>query len=242
MKCHVGPSDEAGTPQVVDHDLIAAGHPRLAFEFHSYFESKPAHWNRHTIEALQPGEFHFRSWLAGQTAQAEQQRKLVPESGVADFSQLDCVACHHALAANSWRQKSQAEILKVADQPGIRLPNASESWPASARLGLMNQLLVNEQRDASWDGALQCYLAVRAVLADFNSAGNSNAAEVASLMSAVANLGSYLAKDCFSAATSENRWPTPYDSPTEFSPGHLAQRLQPVRDAVQRLEARLAAP
>jgi hypothetical protein len=39
-----------GQVQVVDHDLIAAGHPRLNFEFNAYFESLPAHWDRRTDE------------------------------------------------------------------------------------------------------------------------------------------------------------------------------------------------
>src|SRR6185503_17447885 len=76
MKCHVGPSDAAGALQVVDHDLIAAGHPRLSFEHHTYLESLPAHWNRSRDEQTNSGTFHFRSWLAGQLKQFEQTKKL----------------------------------------------------------------------------------------------------------------------------------------------------------------------
>src|SRR5262245_14046788 len=39
MDCHVG---KGGTD--VDHDLIAAGHPRLRFEYAGYHASYPRHW------------------------------------------------------------------------------------------------------------------------------------------------------------------------------------------------------
>ncbi len=48
VQCHVG--DAGGNnrlPRDVNHDLIAAGHPRLNFEFHAYMKQlrKQAHWN-----------------------------------------------------------------------------------------------------------------------------------------------------------------------------------------------------
>lgn len=43
--CHVGGSPAAdGAPREVSHDLIAAGHPRLAFELRSFKEAEPPHW------------------------------------------------------------------------------------------------------------------------------------------------------------------------------------------------------
>src|SRR5262249_40890342 len=45
VPCHVGvhPADDAPL-QDVNHDLIAAGHPRLNFEFSAYQDRMPAHW------------------------------------------------------------------------------------------------------------------------------------------------------------------------------------------------------
>ena len=40
----------------------------------------------------------------------------------------------------------------------------------------------------------------------------------------------------------EHRHPTTYDSPVNFSPSTLAQRVKPVMDALQRLESRVPAP
>ncbi|MFM8892421.1 MAG: multiheme c-type cytochrome, partial [Planctomycetia bacterium] len=43
--CHVGgPPTADGLPREVSHDLIAAGHPRLAFELRSFKQAEPPHW------------------------------------------------------------------------------------------------------------------------------------------------------------------------------------------------------
>ena len=43
--CHVGgPPADDGAPREVSHDLIAAGHPRLAFELRGFKEAEPPHW------------------------------------------------------------------------------------------------------------------------------------------------------------------------------------------------------
>ncbi|HEY2881635.1 MAG TPA: multiheme c-type cytochrome, partial [Pirellulales bacterium] len=44
--CHVGQPDADGKPwRDVNHDLIAAGHPRLNFDFAAYMATLPPHWN-----------------------------------------------------------------------------------------------------------------------------------------------------------------------------------------------------
>ena len=93
-----------------------------------------------------------------------------------------------------------------------------------------------------WDNGLQCFLALRAVLGDLASKCDSMAAEVAALQAAVANLGDYLARDCFLPVIRENRQPTPYNSPNDFVPNRFTESLAPVRAALQQLEARLSAP
>ena len=43
--CHVGgPPTADGLPREVSHDLIAAGHPRLAFELRAFKRAEPPHW------------------------------------------------------------------------------------------------------------------------------------------------------------------------------------------------------
>jgi cytochrome c554/c'-like protein len=240
MKCHVGPSHEFGAEQAVDHDLIAAGHPRLAFEFDSYFSTLPPHWNPKADKAADP-PFHFRAWLAGQTKQLEQ-RPSASDAAVPDFAQLDCASCHHDLAANSWRQKTHAAVLKPVGWPHARLPEPTEPLPILVRLSVVKQLLASVENGAHWETALQSYLALRALMADFEVEQSLSAAEVRELQSAAAKLGEYLARDCFPLPADEHRQPTTYDSPTAFSPDALAQRVKPVLDAIQRLESKVAAP
>ncbi len=242
MKCHVGPSDEFGSPHIVDHDLIAAGHPRLSFEFHSYFESKPAHWNRLVDEKRPPGVFHFASWLAGQIEQRKQAQMLAEGTQTIDFAQLDCMSCHHELTANSWRQKSRSQILELATWPSTPLPSSAESLSSPERAKLLTEIFSDRRNFADWEAAVQCYLAAGAFLGDLKNAAAAPAAEVTALRAAVADLGKFLASDCFTALSSNKRRPTTYDSPTGYSPAALAGRMKPVQDALTQLQARLGAP
>ncbi len=91
--CHVGRGERD-----VNHDLIAAGHPRLRFEFAAFQAVYPKHWSetkgvRHDFEA--------RSWLIGQLVTAEasldllQYRALHTDKPWPEFSEYNCAACHH---------------------------------------------------------------------------------------------------------------------------------------------------
>ncbi len=101
-ECHVG-SDGRD----VNHDLIAAGHPRMTFEMSAYHANLPKHWKNESAPAE---EFDARLWLAGQAASAEASaaqlaRRAGDESAPwPELSEYDCFACHHDLADPSWRQ------------------------------------------------------------------------------------------------------------------------------------------
>ncbi len=69
--CHVGERSDGLTVRDVNHDLIAAGHPRLSFEFSAYLENMPPHWDE---KYKKPGEdgsgasaenFAARAWAVG---------------------------------------------------------------------------------------------------------------------------------------------------------------------------------
>jgi hypothetical protein len=242
MKCHVGPSDEFGQPHVVDHDLIAAGHPRLSFEFHAYFESKPAHWNRLVDEARQPDVFHFASWLAGQTEQRKQAQNLAEAIQTIDFAQFDCTSCHHELVANSWRQKTRSQIMELATWPSTPLPASAENLSVPDRAKLLAEIVSDSSNFDNWEAAVQYYLAARAFLGDLKSGMGAPEAETSALRTALADLGKFLASDCFGAPSTNKRSPTTYDSPTTCSPTLLAERIQPIREALARFQARPAAP
>ncbi|MBI5760225.1 MAG: hypothetical protein HZA46_17045 [Planctomycetales bacterium] len=126
--CHVG-SQLNG--REVNHDLIAAGHPRLRFELNSYLANMPAHWDRQADRnrLVVAGSDKFTApetqvWAVGQLVAASRTASLLaPRDGdeasplALDFAHIDCHACHHELQAPNWRQEFRA--------PGQRLGTPS---------------------------------------------------------------------------------------------------------------------
>jgi hypothetical protein len=103
--CHVG------SPGVeVDHDLIAAGHPRLSFEFGAYHANMPHHWRDAKDKANSP-DFEARAWMIGQVVSAKAALKLLVaradpknQKPWPEFAEYECFGCHHDLRSPSWRQ------------------------------------------------------------------------------------------------------------------------------------------
>jgi hypothetical protein len=102
--CHVGSAGQA-----VDHDLIAAGHPRLNFEYAAYLDMMPAHWSRREEKARYP-DLETRVWAIGQVVTAEMALELLADRARTEtkpwpeFAEYDCYACHHGLHPDSPRQ------------------------------------------------------------------------------------------------------------------------------------------
>ncbi len=96
LGCHLGADGRA-----VGHDLIAAGHPALAFELDNYSQAMPAHWRAKPADGV-------RVWAVGQAAafrdSARELGRRAREGPWPDFSWLSCDACHHALVAERYRQ------------------------------------------------------------------------------------------------------------------------------------------
>ncbi len=103
--CHVG------TPEAeVNHDLIAAGHPRMNFEFASFHAIYPKHWDTRRDKALHP-DFEARAWLIGQVVSARSSLQLLAARARAaqphsdgsrsapwpELSEYGCFACHQNL-------------------------------------------------------------------------------------------------------------------------------------------------
>ena len=101
VTCHVGDADRE-----VNHDLIAAGHPRLSFEYTRYqFNPKYRH---HWDEVLPQPDFEVRAWTVGQAAtlraatdllrvRAERAAANDPNTPWPEFSGLSCFACHQTV-------------------------------------------------------------------------------------------------------------------------------------------------
>ncbi len=96
--CHVGDSDRD-----MNHDIIAAGHPPLFYEFASYHAQLPKHWrDPQEGDRLQ---FEPKLWLAGQLASLDASLALLEARASSrvkgrvwpEFSEFACAACHHDL-------------------------------------------------------------------------------------------------------------------------------------------------
>jgi Cytochrome c554 and c-prime len=69
--CHVGEYSPDGLVRDVNHDLIAAGHPRLVFELAAFLDNMPPHWAEKGVNAgpLRPNQraadLPARAWATG---------------------------------------------------------------------------------------------------------------------------------------------------------------------------------
>ena len=93
----------------MNHDMIAAGHPTLRYEFATYHSWQPKHWR--DFEANDPTYYEAQLWLAGQVAstdaslallQSRAQRAL-PVSTWPEFAAYNCSSCHHQLGLDNQR-------------------------------------------------------------------------------------------------------------------------------------------
>ncbi len=124
--CHVGAAADPDSPfpvrREVDHDMIAAGHPRLSFEFASYHDLMPHHWD------APPGdrgpEAAARRWLVGrlgaEVAALDLLRDRADRAACGapwpEFSESDCFSCHHDLRDEAWRRPGKGSR-RGADEP-----------------------------------------------------------------------------------------------------------------------------
>jgi hypothetical protein len=131
--CHVGapPDPQRGIPaRDANHEIMAAGHPRLVFEFWSYQAMMPPHWND---KKDKESTFPARVWAAGQAAALKAALDLLAyraESAARDqrpwpeFAEYDCFACHHDLQASA----SQPLKLSWRQERGFRRTPGSPPW------------------------------------------------------------------------------------------------------------------
>ena len=147
--CHVGEhSPDGQTVRDVNHDLIAAGHPRLNFELTAFLENMPSHWDEKDENAGPAGSnrraanFSARAWAVGRLTTTKAVLALLesraaeavapPEALEAhasaavkrtacwpEFSEYGCFSCHHDLR----------------DEPGRRRPRRKGVASGSPRWG-----------------------------------------------------------------------------------------------------------
>jgi hypothetical protein len=106
VDCHVGREEND-----VNHVLIAAGHPRLHFEYGAYLAGYPGrHWSLDSDHRRYP-DFEARAWLVGQAVSAQaavdllRYRAQEKPTEWPEFAEYGCFGCHHDLQGQKWRRK-----------------------------------------------------------------------------------------------------------------------------------------
>lgn len=122
--CHIGAPAAGDVPvRDMNHDLIAAGHPRLNFDYGTYLRALPPHWAEkdRTVSPpkLRPASDEFGHWLTGRAAMAAAADRLradrVKRGLWPELAEFDCYACHHSLKGEGKKA--------LGDRPGALVPN-----------------------------------------------------------------------------------------------------------------------
>jgi hypothetical protein len=282
VECHVGSGERD-----VNHDLIAAGHPRLRFEYGAYLANFPRHWSEREDKAGRP-DFEARAWAVGQAVSAQaavellRYRASTPGKPWPEFAEYDCFACHHeirgtgvrpggpatpgALPWGRWYYAMLPDLarlqpgeappdLRVLDDLGAlmsrRLPPdrrevAGKAGDAARALdGWSRRLAGGPQRDAGsltrllaglagtrppagdWDSYAQLYLALAATYNGLSDVAPATRGDPR-LRGAVRDVGLTL-EQALPRGPVER-----YDSPRDFSPELVDQRLKALEDLLGR--------
>ena len=108
--CHIGNGSRD-----VNHDLIAAGHPRLAFEYSAFLAVLPRHWSLAAERQRYP-DLEARTWVLGQAISAQAMLELLADRAKPadkkpwpELAEYDCFSCHHDLTKAGWREQREAK-------------------------------------------------------------------------------------------------------------------------------------
>ncbi len=163
--CHIG------TPEAeVNHDLIAAGHPRLLYEFSNQQAKQPRHWRIEDDKSRTP-DYEVRSWALGQTvgtrtslrlleSRAQRAQEIHEPGPWPEFAEYDCYSCHHDLKQPSRRQDLSRGDVKPGELAwgdwtlnGTRRIATEKSFTsidsADSALGRLQRLMANPSPNAS---------------------------------------------------------------------------------------------
>jgi hypothetical protein len=93
----------------MNHDIIAAGHPALYFDYNTYLKAYPKHWRAGDSSTEHGAEIAAQRWLIGQIAQSDAELELLqarltkahPNSIWPEFSNFQCTGCHQQITTQS---------------------------------------------------------------------------------------------------------------------------------------------
>ena len=109
LSCHLGTKDKFTT-----HAIMAAGHPRLAFELDTFTANQPAHYSFDADYKQRKRDYAIGYlWLVGQLEAAKRQLELIEQhqlqkslaNGMIEFSIYDCHSCHQPMKPIRGRPK-----------------------------------------------------------------------------------------------------------------------------------------
>jgi Cytochrome c554 and c-prime len=119
--CHIGAKADPvrGYPtRDMNHDMIAAGHPRLEFDYAQYLQTLPKHWHeKHRGPAASdPGKLRpLVEWYAGQLAVEHATYALTLDRATRqpwpEFADWKCASCHRSLMT-MWPPKLNEPIAR----------------------------------------------------------------------------------------------------------------------------------
>jgi hypothetical protein len=119
LDCHFG-SDKPG--HFVTHQMMAAGHPRVAYEL-DLFSALEQHWDEDGDYARRKGRSdHLRLWAVGQAEAVRRQAALFGNARLAtqglypEFYFFDCHSCHRQIDDNPARAR-QFEVNAARPAP-----------------------------------------------------------------------------------------------------------------------------
>jgi serine/threonine protein kinase len=140
--CHVGAPAAADVPvRDCNHDMMAAGHPRLNFELTAFRANLPPHWySAHRKKTSVPTE-EAKVWAIGQVVSAKASLDLLADRAMRageapwpEFAEYACYSCHADLQHPSWRQTTRGGGKRRTGSPVYNIWY-SAALPAVAALG-----------------------------------------------------------------------------------------------------------
>ncbi len=123
LSCHLGTEKKFAT-----HQIMGAGHPRLAFELSTFTDLMPPHWATDSAYELKgSSDPLMATWITGLLTSARHtlailERRLDHQAGLfPEVAVFDCHACHHPMGEKRW---ATTRITKGVAPGSIRLNDA----------------------------------------------------------------------------------------------------------------------
>jgi hypothetical protein len=142
--CHVGaPASGAAPVRDMNHDLIAAGHPRLNFDYATFLRALPPHWAEKDRDvsppALRSARDEFRHWIVGRAATTAASYRLLADRAKRgpwpELAEFDCYACHHGLGGRDRALGHRAGAL-VWNEPPLAAALSGLDWADDMRAAI----------------------------------------------------------------------------------------------------------